>query len=67
VPLLDFFKRSGNDEIIDRVNKHRKVMPVVMDFVDACDSAVNDGKLSREDSQKLMKQYWKVIKAVKEK
>jgi hypothetical protein len=50
--------------LMDRVNKHRKVMPVVMDFVDACADTVNDGKISRKDSQILMKQYWQVIKAV---
>ena len=61
--MFKWFSRT-DDVLMDRVNKHRKVMPVVMDFVDACADAVNDGKVSRKDSQTLMKQYWKVIKAV---
>ena len=57
-----------SDELIERVNGHRKVMPEVLDFVDACKAAVNDdGKVSRTDAQQLMKHYWKVIKAVQNK
>jgi len=60
-----WFNNKVNDELMDRVNVHRKVMPVVMDFVDACSDAINDdGKISRKDSQQLMKHYWKVIKSV---
>ena len=56
------------DELIERVNGHREVMPEVLDFVDACKKAVNDdGKVSRTDAQQLMKHYWKVIKAVQAK
>ena len=61
--MFNWFGKT-EDVLMDRVNKHRKVMPVVMDFVDACADAVDDGKVSRKDSQTLMKQYWKVIKAV---
>ena len=61
--MFGWFSKT-DDELMDRVNKHRKVMPVVMDFVDACFDSVTDGKVSREDSQILMKQYWQVIKAV---
>ena len=57
-----------SDELIERVNGHREVMPEVLDFVDACKKAVNDdGKVSRTDAQQLMKHYWKVIKAVQAK
>ena len=64
--FLDLFKRGVNDELLERVNNHRKVMPAVMDFVEACDLAVSeDGKLSREDSQTLMKHYWVVVKSFK--
>ena len=61
--MFNWFSKT-DDMLMDRVNKHRKVMPVVMDFVDACAATVNDGKISRKDSQILMKQYWQVIKAV---
>ena len=61
--MFGWFSKT-DDELMDRVNKHRKVMPVVMDFVDTCADAVHDGKVSSKDSQNLMKQYWKVIKAV---
>ena len=61
--MFNWFGKT-DDVLMDRVNKHRKVMPVVMDFVDACTATVNDGKISRKDSQILMKQYWQVIKAV---
>ena len=64
----NLFGNKVNDELMDRVNGHKKVMPVVMDFVDACSAAVNDdGKVSRTDAQQLMKHYWKVIKAVQNK
>ena len=64
--MLGLFRRGVHDELIDRVNQHRRNMPAVMDFVDACDAAVSeDGKVSREDSQKLMKHYWAVIKSFK--
>jgi len=64
--FLDLFKRGVNDELLERVNNHRKVMPAVMDFVEACDLAVSeDGKLSRGDSQILMKHYWVVVKSFK--
>ena len=56
--------RGTDDELMQRVNHHRDVMPVVMDFVDYCTTVVEDGKISRDDSKILMKQYWKVIKAV---
>jgi hypothetical protein len=61
--MFNWFGKT-EDVLMDRVNKHRKVMPVVMDFVDACYDTVNDGKISRKDSQILMKQYWQVIKTV---
>ena len=62
--MFNWFSKT-DDVLMDRVNQHREVMPVVMDFVDACSDAVNDdGKVSRKDSQILMKQYWQVIKAV---
>ena len=64
--MLGVFRRGVNDELIDRVNQHRRYMSAVMDFVDACDAAVSeDGIVSREDSQKLMKHYWAVIKSFK--
>jgi len=61
--MFGWFNKT-DDMLMDRVNKHRKVMPAVMDFVDACADAVHDGKISRKDSQNLMKHYWQVIKAV---
>ena len=62
--MFNWFSKT-DDVLMDRVNQYREVMPVVMDFVDACSDAVNDdGKVSRKDSQILMKQYWQVIKAV---
>ena len=64
--LLGLFKRGPSDDLIERVNNHRNVMPAVMDFVDACELAVSeDGKISREDSQTLMKHYWVVVKSFK--
>ena len=65
--MFNWFTRT-DDALIERVNEHRKVMPVGLDFVDACKVAVNDdGKVSREDAQQLMKHYWKVIKSVQKK
>ena len=37
-----WFSNKVSDELMDRVNGHREVMPVVMDFVDACSDAIND-------------------------
>jgi len=61
----NWFGGKVSDELMERVDGHREVMPEVLDFVDACKVAVNDdGKISRTDAQTLMKHYWKVIKAV---
>tara|TARA_R100000789_G_C2950876_1_gene134959 strand:- start:267 stop:458 length:192 start_codon:yes stop_codon:yes gene_type:complete len=47
-------------------NKYSDVIPEVIQLIDTAAKAVEDKKISKAEQSALMKEYWNVIRKIKE-